>query len=285
LYFEISREDLKGAFVEEARIYTEIADIVYKNCGIVFKESNLTVLKSRLSAKLKEKNTTIDKYFEILKSDSKELASFIDFVTTNFTSFFRHEDQFEILEHNILPTLIESNKNEKRIKIWSAGCSTGEEPYSIAMVVDKFFEKNGMYNHGWDFSMIASDISLESLFIAREAKYNEKSVSKVKKDFLDKYFYLIENNVFIVKDFLRKKIKFDLHNLIYDNGIRNVDVIFCRNVIIYFDEDVQKKVLDNFYVSAKNGAFLILGHSESLFEIYDKFKPISFEKGVIYVKS
>ncbi len=268
--------------MEESNIITNIADIVYKTCGIVFKESNIAVLKSRLDAKTKEKNLSIEKYYELLISDKNELNSFVDFVTTNFTSFFRNERQFEMYEKEILPEIIKNG--DKKIKIWSAGCSTGEEPYTIAMVTYEYMEKNGLFGQGYDFEIVASDISLESLFIAKEGKYSNKSVSKVNSSYIQKYFDVLSNDVYIVKDFLKKKIKFDLHNLIYDNGIRDVDCVFCRNVIIYFDEDVQRKVLENFYISTKKNAYLLLGHSESLFGIYEKFKPITLNYGVAYVK-
>lgn len=127
--------------MEERAIITKIADIVYKKCGIVFKDSNIVVLKSRLSAKTKEKNLSIEKYYELLISDENELNSFVDFVTTNFTSFFRNERQFEMFEKEILPEIIKNT--DKKIKIWSAGCSTGEEPYTIAMVTYEYMEKKG----------------------------------------------------------------------------------------------------------------------------------------------
>ncbi|MCX7821421.1 MAG: hypothetical protein N2258_07085 [Brevinematales bacterium] len=268
--------------MDEVNIINNIAEIVYKTCGIVFKESNISVLKSRLDAKIKEKKLPIDKYYELLTTDKNELNSFVDFVTTNFTSFFRNERQFEMYENEILPEIIKNS--DKKIKIWSAGCSTGEEPYTIAMVTYEYMEKNGFFNKGFDFEIVASDISLESLFIAKEGKYSGKSVTKVSNIYLQKYFDSVSNDIFIIKDFLKKKIKFDLHNLIYDNGIRDIDCVFCRNVIIYFDEDVQRKVLENFYISTKKNAYLLLGHSESLFGIYEKFKPVTLNNGVAYVK-
>ncbi len=273
---------IEGAFVEERTILADLADIVYKTCGIVFKESNITVLKSRLDAKIKEKKLTIEKYYEILTTDKNELNSFVDFITTNFTSFFRNEKQFEMYEKEILPEIL---KDVQKIKIWSAGCATGEEPYTIAILTYEYMEKSGLFNKGFDFEIIASDISLKSLFIAKEGKYSHKSVSKVDLKYIQKYFDVISDDVYIVKDIIKKKIKFDLHNLIYDNGIRDVDCVFCRNVIIYFDESVQKKVMENFYISTKKNAYLLLGHSESLFGIYEKFKPITLNYGVAYVKT
>lgn len=260
-----------------------IADLVYATCGIVFKDSNVTVLQSRLSAKLKEKNLNSPAYLDLLRKDQQELNSFIDFVTTNFTSFFRNIQQFELFQDEILPKLLIKNASSKIVRIWSAGCSTGEEPYTIAMVANEFFEKKGLFAQGWDFHITASDISLESLFIAKEGKFPERSVQKIDPYYFNKYFSRIENN-FLVKEDLKKKIKFDYHNLIYDNGIREIDLVFCRNVLIYFDSDVQKKVLTNIHSSIKDGSYLFIGHSESLIGLFDGFKPTTMNKGIIYVK-
>ncbi len=260
-----------------------IADMVYNVSGIVFKDSNLSVLISRLSSKLKEKSVSANEYISLLKKDKQELTSFIDFVTTNFTSFFRNLRQFEILKEDILPDVIKKNASQKIIRIWSAACSTGEEPYTIAMVTNDFFEENKLYEDGWSFNIIGSDISLESLFIAKEGKFPEKSVQKIEKSYLDKYFVSVDDT-YIINEEIKKKVKFDYHNLIYDNGIREIDITFCRNVLIYFDEDIQKKVVLNIYESMKPNTYLFIGHSESLIGLFSGFKPVNLSKGIIYVR-
>ena len=262
----------------------EISDIVYQTSGIVFKDSNMAVLISRLATKLKEKHLDIRQYVQLLRADQLELMSFIDFVTTNFTSFFRSQRHFDMLEETILPELIEKNKSSKTIKIWSAGCSTGEETYTIALVVSEFLSKN----HGlsdWKVQIIGSDISLDSLFIAKEGKYPERSVCKIEPKYLDKYFIpLEEKKYYLMKDEVRKMVKFDYHNLIYDSIFTGIDVTFCRNVLIYFDSDIQKKVLSKIYDAMNMNGFLFVGHSESLIGLYDGFKPKSLAKGIVYVK-
>ncbi len=268
--FELSDIDLKN-----------IADIVYDNCGIVFKDSNMSVLISRISAKLKEKNVASYDYLKLLRTNKNELTSFIDFVTTNFTSFFRNPKQFELLKNIILPGVVELNSPTKNIKIWSAGCSTGEEAYSILMIIDDFFASNSLDSAGWKYQIIASDISLESLFIAKEGKFSMRNIEKVDDAYLKKYFDDLEDSYQIREEF-KKYIRFDYHNLIYDSGIRDVDVTFCRNVLIYFDEDVQKKVLTNIYTSMKEKSYLLIGHSESLIGLFEGFKPSISEKGIIY---
>lgn len=272
--------------MEESALKT-VADIVYKNSGIVFKESNLTVLKSRLSSKLKEKKMELGDYIDLLKANNIELMSFIDFVTTNFTSFFRNIRHFEILKENVLPEMIEEKrKSGKRVlKVWSAGCSTGEESYTIAIAIRSYFEENNIDLSIWDVEIIGSDISLDSLFIAKAGKYPAKSVEKIAPDIIERYFDRMEDaDQYIIKDVIRHMVKFDFHNLIYDSNFDKLDITFCRNVMIYFDEDVQKKVVDKIYNAMNPKGYLFIGHSESLVGLYDGFKPRSVNKGIVYVR-
>lgn len=262
-----------------------IGDIVYKNSGIVFKDSNLSVLTSRISTKLKEKKVSAEKYAKLLQNNPNELTSFIDFVTTNFTSFFRNARHFEILEKTILPMVVEQKKHNRHITMWSAGSSTGEETYTIAMVVREYFEKNKIPINEWIIEIVGSDISLESLFIAKEGKYPGRSVQKIEPAYIQKYFTPLENGKFyLLKDTIKSMVKFDFHNLIYDSTIDDIDITFCRNVLIYFDDDIQKSVLDKIHKAMVDKGILFIGHSESLVGLYDGFKAKSFDKGIVYVK-
>jgi chemotaxis protein methyltransferase CheR len=261
----------------------DIADIVYDTCGIVFKDSNLTVLSSRLSTKLKEKNLNSSAYLRLLRTDKTELMGFIDFVTTNFTSFFRNIRHFEMMQEDILPEVIRQNAAKKTITIWSAGCSSGEEPYTIAMVMNEFFESHRLASAGWTYQVIGSDISLESLFVAKEGRFPARSVEKIERKYLE--HYLVQNgDSFVVKEDLKRQIRFDYHNLIYDNGLRDIDIAFCRNVLIYFDQDIQKRVVANIFQAVRPGGYFFIGHSESLIGLFEGFKPANFNKGVIYVR-
>lgn len=267
----------------DEKVLKEIADLVYETCGIVFKESNLTVLISRLSSKLKEKHTDAAGYLRMIRESQNELMSFIDFVTTNFTSFFRNPRHFELLTEEILPVVLPRVADKKKIIIWSAGCSTGEEPYTIAMVMQDYFTTRGLYAQGYSFQVIGSDISLESLFIAKEGRFPAKSMERVDPSYLSRYFIEADGS-YIVKDEIKKMVRFDYHNLIYDNGLRDIDIGFCRNVLIYFDEDVQKRVVSNIHLAMKPSGYLFIGHSESLIGLYEGFKPQNLTKGVIYVR-
>ncbi len=151
------------------------------------------------------------------------------------------------------------------------------------MVVNDYFEEKKLYDNGWKVNITASDISLESLFIAKEGKFPDRSVQKIEKKYLEKYFMTVDGN-FIIREELKKMVKFDYHNLIYDSGIRDIDITFCRNVLIYFDEDIQKKVALNIFGSMKPKSYLFIGHSESLIGLFDGFKPVNLSKGIIYVR-
>lgn len=269
--YAITDQDLKIA-----------ADLVYKTCGIVFKDSNLSVLQSRLATKLKEKQAEAPAYLDSLAHNQQELVSFIDFVTTNFTSFFRNPKQFELLSESVLPEIVQRNADSKLVKLWSAACSSGEEPYTMSMVVHENFQSGGLAAKGWDYHITASDISLESLFVAKSGRFPAKSIQKIENRYAN-YFISSGEDVLIHEE-IKKRVQFDFHNLIYDNGIRDMDVVFCRNVLIYFDENIQRKVLDNIALGMKPGAFLFIGHSESLIGIHDGFEPQNLGKGIVYVR-
>ncbi|QJR20827.1 Chemotaxis protein methyltransferase CheR [Brevinematales bacterium NS] len=166
--------------------------------------------------------------------------------------------------------------------LWSAGCSTGEEPYSLAITVDRYIRQNHLFD--WEYLVIGSDISLQSLFTAKEGTFPEKALAKVSPEIVEKYFVKSPTG-YQVQPSLAKHVRFDYHNLIYDNGLRNVPVVFCRNVLIYFDLAVQLKVLENIHRTMMEGGFLFIGHSESLIGITDLFRPQSFSQGIVYVRS
>ncbi len=267
-------------------ILTTVAEIVYQNSGIVFKDSNLAVLNSRLSGKCKEKKLSPQEYLKLLGYNKNELRSFIDFVTTNFTSFFRNQRHFDLLKDEILPKIMEKNKENRRIRVWSAGSSTGEEAYTIAIVIQEYFATKKIDISQWNIQIMGSDISLDSLFIAKEGKYPTRSVQKIDPQFIQKYFIQTQDQkYFILKKIIKEMVTFDYHNLMYDSNFGNIDIIFCRNVLIYFDEGIQKKVLSKLYSAGDEKSFLFIGHSESLIGLFDGFTPTSFNNGIVYAKN
>jgi len=167
-----------------------------------------------------------------------------------------------------------------KLRFWSAGCSRGQEAYSIAMSVLEHLE----LPNAWDIKILASDISLRVLESAQKGQYSEYEAETVHPEYLKVYFDKIESS-FQIKPHVKKLVIFDYHNLKHDNGLVGLDVIFCRNVMIYFDGDEQKRLIEKFHKSLAVGGYLFLGHSESLQGLSDKFKFIYHSKGAVYQKT
>ena len=254
--------------------------LIHKESGIFFDDSNMTILESRLKERLRlRKLNDFSEYYSLVLSDKKEMEELLDSVTTNLTKFFRNMRQFDSLRDIILPEIIERNRNTKKIKVWSAGCSTGEEPYSIAMEIFNAIPNINL----WNIIIIASDISLKSLMKAKAGYYPKERIEGFPDDYVKKYM-IEEKEGYKVKDEIKFIVRFDYHNLKNDNGERDFDIIFCRNVIIYFDKQEQERIINHFYNCLKTPGYLFLGHSESLFGMNTRFKPKKIGESFIYVK-
>ncbi|HNZ26720.1 MAG TPA: protein-glutamate O-methyltransferase CheR [Spirochaetota bacterium] len=257
--------------------FKKFRDLIYDSSGIHFTEVNRPILESRLKDRLKKSNlNTLGEYYNILISQPQELKVLLDAVTTNLTSFFRNAVQFHALENEVINQLMAS-KDEKVIKVWSAGCSTGEEPYSIAMSLKEKLDRS------WRIEIIASDISFNVLMKAKEGFYPDNKIAGIPPAYLNKYFVKTGGGYHIIDD-IRKIVTFDYHNLKYDSGLRNFDVVFCRNVIIYFDSKAQMEVINRIYESMNPNSYLFIGHSESLFGMNTKFSFVKLGEACLYMK-
>ena len=251
---------------------------IYAESGITFTPANRSILESRLKEKLREKGiTSALSYFNTISIDKEELKGFLDSITTNLTRFFRNQPQFDTLEKYVVPQLLGLKKGSNTIRIWSAGCSTGEEPYSIAMLLSEILPPS------WKYEIVASDISLKCLMIAKEGYYPETKVDGIPENYLTKYFDKVDGGYHVHSD-IQSKIKFDYHNLKNDTGQRDLDIVFCRNVIIYFDETAQTNVINRFWDAMAAKSFLFIGHSESLFGMDTKFEFLKTEWATLYRK-
>jgi chemotaxis protein methyltransferase CheR len=252
--------------------------------GIYFSNSNSIVLKRKIINQCKEKGYTPAEYLDLISKDFNELISFLDSITTNFTKFFRHNDQFDLIRFDLIPQIALKRKVQgiNRLKIWSAGSATGEEPYSLLITALESIKENML-----DFSVeiVASDISLRCIEIAQRGVYPPEKLEGVPEYIIKEYFRKLADNKFEIKEEYKRYVRFDYHNLIYDNGLRNVDIVMCRNVLIYLDQESIQKVTENIYLALREDGYLFLSPTESLFGITDKFKPDK-EKGVFfYTKS
>ena len=252
---------------------------IYAESGITFTPANRSILESRLRDRLREKKIdSVRAYYSIITTNKEELKSFLDSITTNLTRFFRNQPHFDALEKFVIPELINNiKKGGNVIRIWSAGCSTGEEPYTIAMLLSEILPPS------WRFEILASDLSMKCLMTAKEGLYADTKIDGIPPHYLAKYFDKVDGGYHVHAD-LQSKIKFDYHNLKNDGGQRGFDIVFCRNVIIYFDEAAQTAVINRFWDAMAAKSFLFIGHSESLFGMNTKFEFLKTEWTTLYRK-
>lgn len=254
--------------------------MIYKQSGIHFSNSNRTVLESRIRERLRSsKLATVGDYFKLISSNDEEMKDFLDSVTTNLTRFFRNKAHFETFENYLLPDMIahKEKRNDKYVRVWSAGCSTGEEPYSIAIVLKE------KLNPRYQIEIVGSDLSLKSLMTAKEGFYPESRVEGIPSTYLSRYFDR-KRDGYQIKDEIKNIVKLDYHNLKHDTSLRNIDILFCRNVLIYFDAAAQKEVVDKFWNCMTRHSYLFIGHSESLFGMDTKFKFVKTKWACLYGK-
>jgi chemotaxis protein methyltransferase CheR len=251
--------------------FTKLSSFVYDNCGIKLPPAKKTMLETRLRKRLKALSiNSFNEYSDFLFSErgiKEELIQMIDVVTTNKTDFFREPAQFSFLTEIALPDLVNNMGSNRLLKIWSAGCSTGEEPYTISIVLNEF----NLSRYGCEYSLLASDISTKVLNVAIDGVYDSERVSVIPYDLKKKYMLKGKNsrqNLIRIVPELRNKILFRRINFMdNDLGIKDKQhVIFCRNVIIYFDEETQARVIKKLLNLLVPGGYLFLGHSETIFK-------------------
>ena len=251
--------------------FRRLGEFIYQVCGIRLNDSKKVMLESRLSKRLKilGMNTYKD-YCEYLfspKGSNEELVHMIDMVTTNKTDFFREPAHFDFLRRNALPELIRTHRvgTGSKLKVWSAGCSTGEEPYTLSMVLSDYAE----IHRGFEYLILATDISSRVLEVAKAGIYREEQVVPVPPVFRERYLLRGKarqmGKVRIVPE-LRERIRFRRLNFMEgDFGMREpLDIVFCRNVIIYFDRPTQERLINRINSHMIPGGYLFMGHSETL---------------------
>ncbi|MEW6585899.1 MAG: CheR family methyltransferase [Nitrospirota bacterium] len=269
----------------EPEVFRLIRDLLRDYCGIFFDDASRYLLEKRLSRTVRTRHlSNFRDYYRYLlyhRNRDEELASIIDILTVNETYFFREQNQLRAFSEEILPELKQKNKEKKRLRIWSAGCSTGEEPYTIAMLV----LQTGAF-HSWVVEVFGSDINQRVLQAARSGVYRKNSFRTTSPYFLKKYFRE-EDSLFRISDTVKQHVNFSHLNLldpIKTKLVGTVDVIFCRNVLIYFDHPSRKKVVDMFHERLADGGYLLLGHAESLINISTAFVLKHLKYDMVYQK-
>jgi chemotaxis protein methyltransferase CheR len=212
-----------------------------------------------------------------------ELKKLLSLLTIGETSFFRYSNQRSAFLKHLIPDLIQQRRQTRTLRIWSAGCSTGEEPYGIAMLLAEHFPELA----GWTVQILATDINKRSLRTAREGIYRKRAVRLVDEHYLKRYFESVEE-LYVVDSELKKRVRFEYLNLKDDsfpsrlNGTADIDLIFCRNVMIYFETETTRQIVDRFADCLNPGGYLLLGHSETLQNISDRFKRLHHDRAFFY---
>ncbi len=266
--------------------FNKFAKLIYDESGIFLKETKITLLSNRLRKRLYALNLAeFSEYYTYLHSLSgddkkKEYEELLDVVSTNETYFFRNERHFDALKNICLPT-IAKEKSNKHLRIWSAACSTGEEPYTIAICM---LENIDLFK-GWKLEIIATDIAPSVLDFARIGKYHGRRIEKIPPEYLRKYFDPVPNDpgVYVIKSDVKKYVDFYYLNFFKNIYPKNLDIIFCRNVMIYFDKKHQRDLVTRFYESINKEGYLFIGHSETLHSISEDFEYQKIIESPVYV--
>jgi len=276
-----------------------LQSLVYQECGMYFDERRVHFLQDRLQRRLRACNIdTFYTYYRLLTSASGrgELSALLENLVINETSFFRNKPQLDLFHKVVLSELIERKEaaNDFCIRIWSAGCSTGQEPYTLAMLVVDALAYHCLRRpqalitgpkplvpHPWRLEVVASDLSYGVLRAAQEASYPEAQLEQVDYTYRLRFFDR-SGDKYVIKKALRELVQFDFHNLKTEFLPQKNDVIFCRNVMIYFDDAEQRRLVQKFYRCLNPDGYLFIGHAESLFGISDKFRMLHQKNGTGY---
>lgn len=269
--------------------FRQLRDYIYTLTGIYFQNNKKYLLEGRLGKRIQILNiSSFENYLQYIrngKGQFDELQFLYDAVTINETYFFRNEPQFEAFEKHLIPEIVQSRKynGRSKIKIWSAASSSGEEAYTLAMI---FLDKLKPRFPNLDVEIIGTDISQSVIEIAKRGVYKDYSIRNMPNYYLKKYFS-VQDGKYHVHDSVKQFVRFEKQNL-FDQSrmrfMRNFDVIYCCNVLIYFDLKSKIQVVSNLYNSLNPGGYLFIGYAESLHGISTAYKLINFPKTVVYKK-
>jgi chemotaxis protein methyltransferase CheR len=267
--------------------YRMLRDYIHDQSGIYLKDEKHSYLRMKLYPRVVSLGlNSFSAYLQNLKYGPDRLAEWsrmIALVTNNETYFFRETPQLMIFHDHLLPELRETKQEgkDRTIRVLSAGCSTGEEAYTLALLAFN----TGSFFWGWDLRIVGLDINDNALCAARQGEYYERSFRMMDQQYLR--FFNPNNGHFEVKDSIKRFVEFRRGNISEPGSLRELgtfDIIFCRNVLIYFSEDKLKAAVDNFHSVLNDGGYLLLGHSETLTTVETDFKPRRFPESIIYRK-
>ncbi|VVB94840.1 Chemotaxis protein methyltransferase [uncultured archaeon] len=247
---------------EDEKEFADLKIIIKKKIGFNCDQYKQAHLKRRLAVRLRANQSgSYKEYMDVIMKNEAELQKLKDTLTVNVTELFRNPETYEIFSKTVLPELVRSKAEDKTLKIWSAGCSNGEEPYSIAILVREFL---GGLTKRYSISIMGTDIDDDSLKKAENGIYQLKQLEKINKERLERFFVKKDDANYQVSEDLRRLLKFRHHDMISGPRMFGFDVIFCRNVTIYFEQELQEKLYLNFYNALNKGGYFVMGKTETL---------------------
>lgn len=262
--------------------FQTLTTFVHQKFGINLSQKRV-LIEGRMSALLQKRGIdTFDDYMKILFADKSgaELTTLLNKLTTNHTYFNRETEHFKFLDSDVLPYFERLHARDHSLRIWSAGCSSGQEPYNISMALNEYF---GSRRSSWDIRILATDISLNVLTKAQAAVYSAEIAKEVPPPWVSKYFAKLPSGEYQVKDQIRNSVDFRTLNLMDPFKFsKPFDLIFCRNVMIYFDAPTKDALVEKFYNWTAPGGYLFIGHSENVNKEKSKYhfvKPAIYQKG------
>lgn len=266
-------------------LFDKFVKLIYMKTGIFYDYNKKYYVQKRIERRAEIlKIDTLNEYYYMLKfsDEQSEMEKLINDLTVNETYFFRDYPQLKNFAEDILPVMVREKENRKEIKIWSAACSTGEEPYTLSIILNEMLDEP----EEWEIQILASDINTEALKFARAGLYESRAVKDVPPEYLDKYFTRC-NGKYLVNLNVRKPVVFKRINLVSENdmsGINGYDFIFCRNCLIYFDDESRRNAVNSLYDALNPGGFIFLGYSESVGRISSAFKEQRIGDAIVYSK-
>jgi chemotaxis protein methyltransferase CheR len=267
--------------------YLKFREFFYRKTGIFFEDSKRYFVDKRLIERIRASgNNSFRNYFTRLRfeANSHEMQTLINLMTVNETCFFREHYQFDCLVNSMLEEITQHKGKDEAIRVWSVPSSTGEEPYSIAIYLLERWPRLEHYN----VEIFSSDIDTDVLEAARQGNFSQRSVQPLPQAYLQKYFKSSISGEFQICQDLRESVEFSRVNVTDSQDtrpFRQIDVIFCRNLLIYFDDLSRRVAAENFYDALNPGGFICLGHSESMSRICNLFTVRRFPEAIVYQRS
>ncbi len=274
--------NLSRPFYEDDREFAELKVIIKRKIGFNCEDYKQPHLKRRLAVRLRATQSVSYKdYAQILLRNADEERQLKETLTVNVTELFRNPETYESVRKNVLPDLIKQKKDFKFLRIWSAGCSNGEEPYSIAIMLNEFL---GTLAKLYNISILATDIDEDSLHKAEMGVFQPKQLEKMDRQRIGRFFIKKEDNYQVAEE-IKKLVKVQRHDMISGPKLSGFDLIFCRNVTIYFEQKLQETLYVNFYNALNEGGYFVMGKTETLVGQAGRlFKPVDLRERIYQKK-